>query len=232
MPTWRKELPPEGKHMGFRLKRTPIGAAIGGIITSENFLVCDTHYWHGRTTPCERNANEQSETIDDSTCAPCQQKIGWRTHVYFAAFNPQRSEHFIYECTTHAAKPIAVYLAAVGTIRGCIFHATRSTPTQNGRVIIETHTADLQKIHIPPAPNLILALSVIWRLPLTGLAIEYQNSTPDIHPGKYATFRDTVRTRPGPLREMREQPDNQPEPPTVAEIIAGNGELRAATAAE
>jgi hypothetical protein len=232
MPTWRKELPPEGKHMGFRLRRTPIGAAIGGIITSENFLVVDTHYWHARTTPCERKTNAQGALIDDSTCAPCQQKIGYRSHVYFAAFNPQHSEHFLYECTCHAAKPIAEYLAAVGTIRGCIFHATRAHASPNGRVTIETHTADLHKISLPPAPNLILALSVIWRLPLTGLAIEHQNSAPECNVDRYATPRDTVRTNPGPLREMREQPDNVPDPPTIAQIIAGNGELREKTIAE
>ena len=71
MPTWRTELPPEGKNRGYDLKRTPTSAPLIAIITSTDLLVCDTHYWHGRTTPCERQCNAEGRTIDDTQCPAC-----------------------------------------------------------------------------------------------------------------------------------------------------------------
>lgn len=161
MPTWRTELPPEGKNRGYDLHRTPTAAPLIAIVTSDNLLVCDTHYWHGRTTPCERVCNAEGRTIDDSHCPACVDKAAWRTHVYVAAFDARKREHFIFECTTHAAKMFQEYRAAAGTLRGCIFNATRPKATPNGKVSIITHAADLSKTFLPPAPDVTAALAVI-----------------------------------------------------------------------
>lgn len=202
MPTWSSELPSEAKHMGFKIKRTPANSPIQGIITCDDLLVCDTHYWGGRTVPCER-----------PDCPACNESIPYRTHVYVSAFAPKAGEHFIFECTAHAAKPLAEYRAATDTLRGCIFNAIRPKGHKNAQVVIETNTANLGRLHLPSAPNLILALSVIWRLPLTGLAIEHQrHHSPE------------VKTRKAPLDQMRQQPDNQEDPPSIGEVLDGNNE--------
>jgi hypothetical protein len=176
-------------------------------------IVCDTHFYHGRTSPCERQQNDEGGTIDDSMCGPCREKIGYRTHAYVAAFDVKRNEHFLFECTTHAAKAFAEYREATGTLRGCAFQASRPKCTPNGKVAIITNTVNLAKCKLPKEPNLILALSVIWRLPIQGLQLEHQNHRPD-----------KVTTEAGPLHEMREQPDNAADPEQTerrrAELLA------------
>jgi len=205
MPTWRNELPTVHKHMGFDLIRTPAAGAIQAICTCNDLLVCDTHYWAGRTMPCER-----------PDCSACAQAIPYRTHVYISLYDPKKAEHFIYECTAHAAKPIAEYRAATGTLRGCVIYATRPKGAKNSKVVIETNTANLGRVNLPAEPNLMLALSVIWRLPLTGMAIEHERfRQPELH------------TRSDPLHAMRDQPDNQPEPQTIGDIIGANGQKAA-----
>jgi len=204
MPTWSSELPSVSKHMGFDLRRTPESGCLQAVITCENILVCDTHFFHGRTSPCER-----------PDCPACNESIPYRTHCYVSAYEHKTREHFIFECTAHAAKPFAEQYQDAGTLRGCIFNATRPKGLKNSKVCILINTTFKSNSSLPEPPNVILALSVIWRLPLTGLAIEHQR------------FRSPeIRTVREPLSAMRNQPDNMPDPPTMAEILAGNGEIK------
>jgi len=218
MPTWRTELPPEGKNRGYDLHRTPTAASLTAIITSDDLLVCDTHYWHGRTTPCERECNAEGRTIDDSHCPACLEKAAWRSHVYVSAFDAKKREHFIFECTTHAAKIFKEYHDAAGTLRGCIFNASRPKATPNGKVCIITHAADLSKTILPAAPDVVAALAVIWRLPRKAI-----DQTPE------AACATRIAPNHHRLKSMRNQPDNAADPPTIGEIVAGNGELRKKT---
>jgi hypothetical protein len=166
--------------------------------------------------------NEQGSTIDDSPCHPCREKVAYRTHCYVAAYDARKSEHFIFECTTHAAKAFAEYREAAGSLRGCAFRASRPKGTPNGKVLIETAASNLAKYPIPQAPNVILALAVIWRLPLTGLAIEDQTTNGMNGRDGYARKNSTVHTKPDLLHSMRTQPDNMPDPPTVGDVLSGN----------
>lgn len=206
MPTWSTELPPLGKHMGFDLRRTPATGACQAIITCDNLLVCDTHFYHGRTTPCER-----------PNCPACNETIPYRTHVYVSAFDARSREHFIFECTANAAKPLAEYYQAAGTLRGCIFHASRPKGLKNSKVFIQTNSANLAKNPIPEPPDLVRAISVIWRLPTTGLAVTQEPFAPP-----------QLTTVPQPLNRMREQPDNQPDPQHISHILAPNGHSKRA----
>lgn len=197
MPTWSRKLPAKTSHQGFDLRRTPASAPIGGIITCDHYLCCDTHFWNGRTTPCERTVNEEGKTVDDAACSACLAKQSWRTHTYVSAFNPKTSEHFIFECSANAAKAFEEYQQATGTLRGCIFHASRPKCTPNGKVVILTNTANLARQPIPHAPDIIRALAVIWRIPQTALGI------PEDEPGA-----PTIRPDAAILDAMRIPPDN------------------------
>ena len=212
MPTWRTTLPPEGKNQGYTLRRTPTNGSLIAIITCDELIVCDTHYWHGRTMPCERECNNEGKTIDDSHCPACLEKAAWRTHVYVSAFDAKKREHFIFECTTHAAKTLQEYRDAAGTLRGCILNACRPKATPNAKVSILTHAADLSKCPLPAAPNIPDALAVIWRLPRTAM---------EEHPMKYSPTE--LRTNAKRLRAMRTQPDNACDPPSIGDIVKGNG---------
>ncbi len=169
MPTWSNQLPSKEKHMGFDIKRTPQNRPIQAIITCDDLLICDTHFWGGRTIPCERKHEELDGTLSAGDCGACRQSIPFRTHVYISAIDCKTRDHFIFECTAYAAKP----------------------------------------------PNLKLALTTIWRLPLDGMASKDQRD------------RDSkIIPQKGPLDRMRNQPDNQPDPPTVGEIISGNNKKK------
>lgn len=213
MPTWSNELPKHGKHMGFQLHRTPQSASLQAIITCPELLVCDTHFWGGRTIPCERHHQELDGTLSAGNCAACNEAVPFRTHVYVSALDTKTRDHFIFECTAHAAKPIEEYRLANNTLRGCIIHASRPKGEKNSKVIIQTSPVNLSRVNLPDPPNVILALTTIWRLPLTGMAIEDQRHK-----------SPTAHTKKGPINRMREQPDNQPDPPTIGEILGGNGQ--------
>ena len=211
MPTWSTELPPEKLHHGFELRRTPTSGVLTAIVTSDDLLVCDTHFFHGRTTPCERLLNEEGKTLDARACPACVETIPWRTHVYLAVLDAKKHEHYLYECTAAAAAPLRDYRAANGTMRGCILIAERPKGLKNSKVCIATNTANLARVNLPAAPDVIRALSIIWRLPTAALSAPPQRWQPP-----------TLTVDPGRLNQMREQPDNASDPPSIAEILTAN----------
>jgi len=219
MPTWRNTLPPAGRNTGFDLRRTPTSSTLTAIVTSDDLVICDTHFWRGRTIPCERLCNEAGKTIDDSPCPACREKIGFRTHAYVSAYDPKKSEHFIYECTAHAATAFADYRQAVATLRGCIFHALRPKGTPNGKVSIETATANLQKVKLPNPPSVQDALAIIWRLPATALGLQPEPLETHSRQNTHATAAPTVRVSPDRMAAMRTPPDNDGTPQSVGDIL-------------
>src|SRR5574337_489773 len=125
MPNWSNNLPAKTKHMGFDLRRTPETKPILAVVTSADLIVVDTHYWGGRTTPHE-----------DFHCAACTALQPRRTHVYLSALDPKTRDHFIFECTAHAAQVFIEYRERNNTLRGCYFCASRPRS--------EEHTSALQ----------------------------------------------------------------------------------------
>lgn len=208
MPVFRNSIPACASAKGLDLKRTPFSGALHGIVTCEDFLVCDTHFWRGRTQPCERTFNDEGKTIDDSTCLPCQEKVGYRTHVYVSVFDPKTRDHFIFECTSVAAKPLEDYKISNLGLRGCILHATRPKGTRNSKVFIETNVANLQKLILPQPPDLKKALCVIWRIPLDTL-----------EPVDEHKKNGKVKTNNSRLFKQRNQPDNATEPMAISDIL-------------
>ena len=203
VPTWTHELPADRKHMGFDLRRTPPDKPLIAIVTAEQMTITATHFWGGRTVPCER-----------PDCEACNASVPYRTHVYLSAFDPKTHDHFIFECTSNAAKAFQEYQKANETLRGCLFSASRPKHTRNGKVVIITRPADLTRVTIPRPPNLILALSVIWRLPTPAIREAYNLA------GTSRITTDSARTA-----AMRTQDDNAADPPSIAEILeGGNGQ--------
>ena len=209
MPTFRTDLPLQRKHLGFDLKRTPASGSLTAVITSETFLVCDTHFFHGRTLPCERISNDEGATIDDTCCPACVDKAGYRSHVYVSALIIKTSEHFIFECSANAAKAFDEYRKSTGTLRGCLFKAERPKGQRNSKVVIETNTCNLAKVKLPEAPDLIRALSVIWRIPAKGIE--------QVSDGKK---NGRIKINSTKLRKHDTQPDGIPDAPTVGDILS------------
>jgi len=160
MPTWSTATPTSAKHMGFDLVRTPIDQPLRAIITAADFVGCDTHFWGGRTVPCER-----------PDCPACGQGMPYRWHAYISCILSKTHDHVIFECTQLAAKSFEAYKIAHGTLRGCLFTASRPKKASNSKVCLCTHPADLTQLVLPDPPDLIKILSVIWQLPSAGVEI-------------------------------------------------------------
>jgi len=120
-----------------------------------------THYYRGRTIPC-----------DNETCPACNDGIPWRWHGYVGLFGLSSHRQVLFEFTAKAAEPLTQFALAYGTLRGCQIKAARANTAPNSRVIITTHPADLEKIHIPEPPNLLEALSIIWNIELPAIRVE------------------------------------------------------------
>lgn len=128
--------------------------ALVAIVTSEDLAGTNTHFYKGRTRPCEA-----------PECEPCEYGIPFRWHAYTSAIDAETLLHFLFECTAQAAESFVQYRKAHGTLRGCLFNAKRWKAAANSRVIIQTRPANLEKISLPRAPNLPAVLAVLWSLP-------------------------------------------------------------------
>lgn len=131
------------------------------IITSVDLVGTPTHFWHGRTVPCE---------VTD--CTPCNDGVPWRWHGYFAAWQPTDHLHFLFEFTARASQAFLDYRKVYSTLRGCHFRVHRVNASPNGRVVTETKPADLSQFKLPQPPDLIKVLSIIWNIATPCMDVE------------------------------------------------------------
>ncbi len=156
MPVFSDTPPQDPRGPSFVIVRTPTGQPLKGIITSENLIGCYTHFWKRRTMPCER---------DD--CEACRAGIPFRWHCYQSAYLAKSHAHVLFECTAQAGEKFVEYREAHGTIRGCLFTASRMNFAPNARIIINCQPANLQEIILPKPPDIIRVLAILWDFPLS-----------------------------------------------------------------
>lgn len=158
---FQNEPPADKRGNSLTLMRCPTMRHIQGIITCHEMIGTRTHYFHGRTVPC-----------DDSDCPACAAGLPWRWHGYVSLFSENQRRTVLFEFTAAAAEPLTQYRKAYGSLRGCLMNATRATSAGNSRVVIRTKPADLEKITLPKEPNLLEALSIIWNIELPAIAVD------------------------------------------------------------
>jgi hypothetical protein len=148
-------LPP--KPLGERampLKRTPPNGRLKAVITCDDLIGTNTHFFGGHTVPCT--------TVD---CDACLKGVPWRWHGYVSAMQASTRLHFIFEFTAQAADTFREYFALHNTLKGCIFTAERMHHRPNGRVILHVSPGDLANLNLPKPPDLEACLRIIWHLP-------------------------------------------------------------------
>jgi len=171
MPIYTNAPPTNGNGYGLCLMRTPANGKLVAIITSTDLVGCPTHWYGGRTVPCETD-----------TCKACNEGIPWRWHAYISAILSKTNHHVLLEFTAQAAEQLIIYRNAHGTLRGCTINARRHRNLRNGRVILETHTAPLDQLKLPREPNITKALSIIWNIAAPTITIpDRHRDTPTIH---------------------------------------------------
>ena len=161
MPNFSNQLPPKTENRGFDLRRTPPDKPLKGLITCDDLIGCYTHWWGGRTVPCE-----------DGDCDACKANTPSRWHCYMSVLEASTRDHFIFECTGKAALPLIEWREEHGTLKGALMTAFRPKRRRNARVEIVLKAYDTRGIVIPTAPDLMRALSVIWQLPGAACKIE------------------------------------------------------------
>lgn len=161
MHNFSHEPPIDTRGNSLQLKRCPTGRELTGIITCSDMVGTATHFYHGRTLPC-----------DSDNCAACSDGMPWRWHAYVSLWGPKVKQHILFEMTARACEPLKAYREANGTLRGCVLIAKRVNSSPNARVLIHTSVADLELNPIPAEPNLLSALSILWNIELPAIALD------------------------------------------------------------
>lgn len=156
MPNWSNQLPDEARGHALPIRRTPARKPLKAIVTCEDLVGCYTHYWKGRTMPCEK-----------PECDACDKGQPYRWHAYLSAWEPETALHFLFECTAQAAQNFVDFREKHHTLCGCYFMATRWKSSPNGRVLIRTKPDDVPGRRIPGPPDLIACLSTLWNIAQT-----------------------------------------------------------------
>jgi hypothetical protein len=153
MPQFSNEPPEDPRGHALQLVRTPAGRGLVAVVTSDDLIGCPTHFWGGRTTPCEK-----------TDCKPCLAGVPWRWHAWLAAWAPSNHHHFIFEMTARVAKIFVAYRDTYSTLRGCKFRAQRRSMAANSRVHLECQPADLEGLALPEPPQMVKCMSIIWNI--------------------------------------------------------------------
>lgn len=160
MPSFSTTPPKDPRGVALPLLRTPPVATLRAMATSSDLIGCHTHFYHGRTMPC-----------DVDNCKACKDGMPFRWHAWLSAKMANTHQHFLFEFTAQAAETFVQYREAHGTLRGCIFEAWRPSRRPNGRVHIRTKPGDLSEVTLPDEPNLISCLSIIWNIALVDVDV-------------------------------------------------------------
>jgi len=154
MPTYTNAIPTQPRGPALPIRRAPASGHLAAIITSDDLIGTNTHYYKGRTMPCEA-----------PECDACSHGVPYRWHSYCAAWEPKTALHFIFETTATAAEAFIEYRDHHKTLRGCFFSAKRWQQRPNGRILIQTKPADLTEYRLPTGPDLTRCLAILWSLP-------------------------------------------------------------------
>jgi len=160
MPTFSNKPPSDPRGPSYQIVRTPTGKPLTAIVTSDDLIGTFTHFWKRRTMPCERG----------NDCQPCQAGIPFRWHAYLSAYLKNHA-HVLFECTAQAAENFVAYREAHGSLRGCLFTASRMNYSPNARVIITCKPANLSELTLPNPPDLIAVLAILWDFPTEDLDV-------------------------------------------------------------
>jgi hypothetical protein len=160
MTTFSNTPPKDPRGVPLPLIRTPAQRPLRAIVTSTDLVGTFTHYWKGRTLPC-----------DDDKCLACKDGSPFRWHAWLSAYTGNGHQHILFEMTARPCEDFVLYRKAHGGLRGCLFDAWRPSHRPNGRVLVKVAPANLTGLVLPDPPNLLNILSMIWNVPLPAISV-------------------------------------------------------------
>jgi hypothetical protein len=166
MPHWTNNAPDEADRYTATLIRVKPGRPIRGICASPHMLGCWTHWFGGRTIPC-----------DQPDCIPCESQTSRRWHAYLHLWSPASHHSAILEITALAARELEPYIEQHHTLRGAEIDVQRSNQRPNSPLIIVARPADLQRFQLPEPLDIIAAMSRMWEV---NVSRAKRLTTPDV----------------------------------------------------
>jgi len=206
MPTWSNQPPSTSDQPALPIRRAPANGQVIGIVTCDDLIGCDTHFYQGHTIPCER-----------PDCEACRHAIPFRWHGYLSAIDQRTNMHFLFEFTAQASDSFIQYRDVHNGLKGCLFQAQRLHRRPNGRVVIQTKPAPIEKIRLPKPPDLLRCLATIWQIPFEQLSADRRlkaapavSVTPGLHDlDDYIRKQQALKNGQNRLAPI---PDVRPEP--------------------
>lgn len=153
MPQWTNHAPDDADRHTATLMRVKPGRPIRGICASPHLLGCWTHWFGGRTIPC-----------NPPDCPACAQSASRRWHAYIHLYSPTTHHSAILELTSLAARELEAYVEQHHTLRGALLDVQRSNHRPNSTIILTATPADLQRFNLPPPLDIPAALERMWEV--------------------------------------------------------------------
>lgn len=152
--------PKDPRGNSLELKRCPTMRPFQGIILSDGLIGTNTHYYKGRTIPC-----------DSEGCPACGDGLPWRWHCWVPLFSPSTQVSVLFEMTARCAETCQAYRETYGSLRGAWMKAQRANSSPNSKVHLSLTPADLREIKLPECPDVLGALSIIWNIERPSMSV-------------------------------------------------------------
>lgn len=135
--------------------RTPAQGLSNVTCLSNDCLGDHTHFWRGRTKPCQRKH-----------CEACREGIGkrWRGYVFVEV--RRTGKIYALELTPACMGEVDRWVTAHGTLRGAKFSLARRDEKPNGKLRLAISPADPLARDLPTAPSMRKFLARLWQLAL------------------------------------------------------------------
>ncbi len=151
MPKWSNNPPPQTRITTLPIRRCPPKGHLSGWFTSLKMVGCEVHWYKNRTYPCE-----------SANCPACKNEVPSRWKGYAAAWILGEDLHVLLEFPVPVAETFGRYVGTHGTLRGAMFELRRIPQKVNGKVHAKLRPDPSETLHLPPVPNLIQMLAVLW----------------------------------------------------------------------
>lgn len=150
-PQWAASPPTVPESFALPLRRVPPKGVRGLVILSDHLIGCYTHYFAGRTQPCQTG-----------NCDACNANNQRRWHGYLLVWNPTNGYRLVLELSHHASAQLAETTKTLTTLRTLAIAARRVPEKPNGKIILEIERTSHKPDELPPPIDTAKYLLHLW----------------------------------------------------------------------
>lgn len=150
---WNRRPPDNEPRGGWSLRRCPTKGFLAVVIVSHDLMGRYTHYFAGRTRPCQGN-----------DCEACNKNMRPRWHGYLCAIDLQTNEKIIVEVTSSIASQLGEWFDSHRTLKGSRMKLERRSPKPNGKITCKLAEPAPGTGELPTAPDIRPIMNKIWEV--------------------------------------------------------------------